>query len=1517
MDGTGSLVTVSVEEDNGANNVSMRPSFDLGMTLAEIGMGVSIEMDEPEGVEGEVCPRNPEADDEESLLDIPELSRSSCGLPPRTIPFRSASFSQVDITSEGKYVRNPRSPITLKPTAFCFLNTSGQKGSSPCTYGYSASTLPRHGEKSSAYPKTASDSQTVFTNSKLNLLPLPPLASTTNNKKRVSRTEGKNNRLVSSESDFSTIENKDYGTPILEINVSTNNGTNAEELNNIQQLNNNGNAEDYKNFLNSIPQQIEEKSLDPDKTASMDSEPVHFYLDPEDTSTEVTQEFKLAESVKQPCDFNPDSQAENPPTNECEPPQIPNASQGEEFLSPDPTMGAININASTSGVSNDEQNEAAVSSVESMPEVTSVAESENKMFLGVKVDQEKFSGPEVNTSVEENERNQLLRQSSGQSDGSDEIPQLGVLSASHSSNIDLTCSSPPLEKEMTRHNFPGDHRTHLGSPPIGSSVPSLAMRACNYESAKKEISRANSVSCTSGPEANSRPLPPRRYNKRPLRGPYGEMLEAEMNKLIPGRSLRDYDNSDFCRESKSSSPNRSLLSSLSQIDPDPRAPQLASANPLLMASMDDLHFSTSQSKALNPRCRKISSQLPAQASHFPGENAPPLAFHQRTASSPSQLLYTTSVDREGSQARPEMRKTVLDGSPRGHVLAEVVETEKSYVDSLRILVKKYMEPLKSLDFIDAGLVDEIFFQIPKILWHHESLLDAFQKRVTDDMQCVGDVLLETFRQNSLLECYSLFVNNWKNAKGSLKMAVASKPPLARFLEDNARQHKGKLTLDSLLIMPIQRIPRYELLVKELLKHTDPNHEDHSRLNIALENIKQFALHIDCASVDPNDNREIEIEGWGSGLGHLVRQDIVTLCTNSNGKKERALFLFADSLVIASIKRKSTMRKPSASTSHNPANSWDGCKFKLLMKVPLMDAHLLNEDHDVSSISGTVTTTNKSTSSSSFASKSGGGGSLNSHEETDDLKIIHKMMELATMLKCSHAGLDEILKDLASGLKHHYDNGDAVDFEIKTSDNSDSPEVLRILFGSAEKKSGWLESFQDTLSKFIRYGFGKTPQVQFMQALPIRKTRAGLQLSCAAPVSLHNKVSKTLEMSDVWVANSDGYVGQICILTLHPEPAITSCNGVCNSRITCIVSVPPPVPPQAQPLHPALAAHHHHEEYQQHPHVHSLGYESEDDSHRNRQGHKATEHWSVWLGTEDGGLHVYDCSDSVRVKKNRHKIQHNAPLHCIVYFDSRVFVSLGNGDVAVYSRNTSGKGWSISDPSWVTIGSALNPVTKMICVRSQIWCGCGSQIKVYGENGGMLELLQSIQVTVEGSHVTRGISCIVVSDEHVWVSVQGTSILKCYNIVTFECLFETNVSADVAKILAGCDDIIRQHKSACLRITALLLAPDKTLWVGTSAGVILTVNYVNQTCKTTPLCYGHTGQVRFMTCCTTRDSCTVISGGDGYEEFRPLPAMFHVSNNNTSSFGSMMSSLMGESSVDISGREDSTNHLLIWKIPKPS
>lgn len=137
------------------------------------------------------------------------------------------------------------------------------------------------------------------------------------------------------------------------------------------------------------------------------------------------------------------------------------------------------------------------------------------------------------------------------------------------------------------------------------------------------------------------------------------------------------------------------------------------------------------------------------------------------------------------------------------------------------------------------------------------------------------------------------------------------------------------------------------------------------------------------------------------------------------------------------------------------------------------------------------------------------------------------------------------------------------------------------------------------------------------------------------------------------------------------------------------------------------------------------------------------------------------------------------------------------------------------------------------------------------------------------------------------------------------------------MLSNCDDIIRQHKAACLRVTSLLACKD-LIWVGTSAGVLLTIPAQGLTQGSsippvTGIPHGHTGHVRFLTTVETTSlsdeksnrlsmhgkikpeingKTLVISGGDGYEDFRS-------SGNNTMS--------------EIAGREDSTNHLLLWDV----
>lgn len=39
--------------------------------------------------------------------------------------------------------------------------------------------------------------------------------------------------------------------------------------------------------------------------------------------------------------------------------------------------------------------------------------------------------------------------------------------------------------------------------------------------------------------------------------------------------------------------------------------------------------------------------------------------------------------------------------------------------------------------------------------------------------------------------------------------------------------------------------------------------------------------------------------------------------------------------------------------------------------------------------------------------------------------------------------------------------------------------------------------------------------------------------------------------------------------------------------------------------------------------------------------------TMWLGTEDGCIHVYNCSDNIRIKKNKIKIQHVTAVYSVL------------------------------------------------------------------------------------------------------------------------------------------------------------------------------------------------------------------------------------------------------------------------------
>ncbi len=79
--------------------------------------------------------------------------------------------------------------------------------------------------------------------------------------------------------------------------------------------------------------------------------------------------------------------------------------------------------------------------------------------------------------------------------------------------------------------------------------------------------------------------------------------------------------------------------------------------------------------------------------------------------------------------------------------------------------------------------------------------------------------------------------------------------------------------------------------------------------------------------------------------------------------------------------------------------------------------------------------------------------------------------------------------------------------------------MSISFSKPDKRSQWEEAFNEAKQKLIA-SMERYQVPEFLSSVPIRKTRAGLQFTCASPTLGVQK--------DVWVCNSDGYVGQVRI-----------------------------------------------------------------------------------------------------------------------------------------------------------------------------------------------------------------------------------------------------------------------------------------------------------------------------------------------------------------------------------------------------
>ncbi|PRP81385.1 hypothetical protein PROFUN_11072, partial [Planoprotostelium fungivorum] len=256
---------------------------------------------------------------------------------------------------------------------------------------------------------------------------------------------------------------------------------------------------------------------------------------------------------------------------------------------------------------------------------------------------------------------------------------------------------------------------------------------------------------------------------------------------------------------------------------------------------------------------------------------------------------------------------------REYIAKELCTTEQSYVDSFRALQRVYIIPLNDPShgrILSEEDLDILFYNSTRILLLQERVLQRLKERVEHwyPHQSIGDIFLDLGEEIKLL--YSQYVANHHRANATLLSLELKDKKFCAFEEDAMQnpQCKGH-RLSDFLIMPVQRIPRYEMLLsvsfyddtstereQNMVKYTIDDVRDKNRLQKALEMMREInALSNELTKkVTIRSRMNIVQQKSESPLmnyrpGRELKKEGFLIYVGKRGEKNLYAFLYSDGL----------------------------------------------------------------------------------------------------------------------------------------------------------------------------------------------------------------------------------------------------------------------------------------------------------------------------------------------------------------------------------------------------------------------------------------------------------------------------------------------------------------------------------------------------------------------------------------------------------------------------------------------
>lgn len=265
------------------------------------------------------------------------------------------------------------------------------------------------------------------------------------------------------------------------------------------------------------------------------------------------------------------------------------------------------------------------------------------------------------------------------------------------------------------------------------------------------------------------------------------------------------------------------------------------------------------------------------------------------------------------QSTDTSEKKPLDNCAR--IVKELVDTERKYVQDLEIL-QEYMRCLEREEIVSKDLIHNLFLNLNQLVDFQRRFLIRVetQNDLPPEQQDWGNLFVQYEKSFTVYEPYA------SNFNGAQHLAQEAREQLAKM------PHPVFDQLTAFLIKPVQRVTKYPLLLRDLIKQTPAMEAEEKHLPQGLEAIERITSQINEA-IRKSENIEIvkdlegRVEDWkGHKLEHfgelLLHGSFSVIKGDVKGEVEREYYIYLFERILLCCKEIGTGKKQNKTIAKN-------------------------------------------------------------------------------------------------------------------------------------------------------------------------------------------------------------------------------------------------------------------------------------------------------------------------------------------------------------------------------------------------------------------------------------------------------------------------------------------------------------------------------------------------------------------------------------------------------------------------